>query len=135
MALLDWRKDVRRHWCWFPALFFLTSCGQPTTPASLVPTTSVPVGVVLSSVVGTKPGGTASAAVTAPPNTRCTIAYTTPDGRTPRPPGLDPKTTDARGRATWTWYVGTNTAPGIGTVTVECGGITRSERILIGVGE
>ena len=90
---------------------------------------------MLSSITGATPGGNASATVAAPPNTRCTIAYTMPDGREGQLPGLGPKTTDAQGKATWTWYIATNTPRGIGMVAITCGGITRSERILIGVGE
>ncbi|MDQ2787031.1 MAG: hypothetical protein M3Y58_18735, partial [Chloroflexota bacterium] len=113
----------------------LASCGQSATPAPLVSTTIAAGDVVLSSIRGTDPGGSASATVAAPPNTRCTIVYTTPDNRIMHLPGLGPKGTDAHGKATWTWYVATNTARGIGTVAITCGGITRSERILIGVGE
>lgn len=124
-----------RRWFWLPAIVLLASCGQSATPPPVVSVTITAGDIVLSSITGTAPGGSASATVAAPPNTRCTIAYTTPDRRTAPLPGLGPKTTDAHGKATWTWYVATNTARGIGTVAITCGGITRSERILIGVGE
>jgi hypothetical protein len=91
--------------------------------------------VVLSSITGASPGASASATVVAPPKTYCTIVYTMPDGREGHLPGLSPKTTDAHGKATWTWYIATNTPRGIGMVAVTCGGVTRSERVLIGVGE
>jgi len=116
-------------------IVLFASCSQSVTPLPIVSATLTAGDVVLSSITGTDPGGSASATVAAPPNTRCTIAYTTPDNRMAHLPGLGPKMTDAHGKATWTWYVATNTARGIGTVAITCGGITRSERILIGVGE
>jgi len=124
-----------RRWRWLPMIVLLAACGQSATPPPVVSATITAGDVVLSAITGTEPGGSASATVVAPPNTRCTIAYTTPDNRTASLPGLGPKTTDAHGKATWTWYVATNTARGIGTVAITCGGITRSDRILIGVGE
>lgn len=115
---------------------FLAACGQQAaSPPPADSATIAPADVVLSSISGADPGGRASATITAPPNTRCTIVYTMPDGREGRLPGLDPKTTDARGAATWSWYITTNTPRGIGMVAITCGGITRAERILIGVGE
>lgn len=120
---------------WLLIVLLLSSCGQ-AVPATAGSTAVIaPAAVVLASIVGTDPGGSASATVSAPPNTRCTIAYTTPDGRLAHLPNLNPKTTDARGKATWTWYIATNTPRGVGMVAVTCGGVTRSERILIGVGE
>ena len=125
-----------RCWCWLPVIVLLAACGQSATPQPVAPAATVAAAdVVLSSITGADPGGNAAATVVAPPNTRCTIAYTMPDGREGRLPGLAPKTTDARGKATWTWYIATNTPRGIGRVAITCGGITRSERILIGVGE
>ena len=96
---------------------------------------SAPLRVNVTAIRGTIPGGQASATVLTAPNTRCTIVYTMPDGRIGSAAGLGPKTTDAQGRATWTWSVPTTTAPGVGKVAVTCGGVTGSERILIGVGE
>ncbi len=124
-----------RRWLWLPAIVLLAACGQSATPPPVVSATIAAEDVVLSAITGTDPGGSASATAVAPPNTRCTIAYTTPDNRMASLPGLGPKTTDAQGKAAWTWYVATNTARGIGTVAITCGGITRSDRILIGVGE
>lgn len=125
-----------RRWCWLAVGLFAVACGQASAPAAVTITPgTAATGVVLSSVKGTNPGGQATATVTAAPHTRCTITYTAPDGRASRLPGLNAKETDAQGRATWTWYIATTTARGIGMVAVECGGVTRSERILIGVGE
>jgi hypothetical protein len=124
-----------RRMRWLPVAVLLASCGQSATPPPVLSATITAADVVLSSISGAIPGGNASATVVAPPSTRCTIAYTMPDGREGHLPGLSPKNTDAHGKATWTWYVATNTPRGTGMVAVTCGGVTRSERILIGVGE
>jgi hypothetical protein len=124
-----------RCWRWLPVIVLLTACGQSATPQPVDPATIVAADFVLSSITGADPGGNAAATIVAPPNTRCTITYTMPDGREGRLPGLGPKTTAVNGKATWTWYIATNTPRGIGMVAITCGGITRSERILIGVGE
>src|SRR5690349_13713524 len=70
--------------------------GSSRTPAS---------GQVIVTVHGAKPSEKASAAVTALPHAQCTIVYRTPDGKTPRAAKLEPKTTDAQGRATWSWPI------------------------------
>lgn len=124
-----------RRLLWFPVIMLFVSCGQSAEPQQVVSATIAAADVVLSSITGANPGGNALATVAAPPNTRCTIAYTMPDGREGHLPGLGPKTTDVHGKATWSWYIATNTPRGVGMVTITCGGITRSERILIGVGE
>jgi len=135
MPLSRTRVRVVRQIFWLSIIPLLSSCGQ-SAPATIGSTAVInPATVVLASIVGTDPGGSASATVSAPPNTGCTIAYTTPDGRRAHLPNLNPRTTDARGRATWTWYIATNTPRGVGMVAVTCGGVTRSARILIGVGE
>jgi hypothetical protein len=130
-----WKAVAVRRMLWLPVIVLLASCGQGATSPPVVSATVAAADVVLSSIAGANPGGRASATISAPPNTRCTIAYTMPDGREGRLPGLGAKTTDARGAATWTWYIATNTPRGVGTVAITCGGVTRAERILIGVGE
>lgn len=132
-----------RRWFVFLIGSLLVACGGATESgaAGAVAATSAGASVtaggrvILSSITGANPGGHASATIAGPPDTRCTITYTMPGGAVGNAAGLDPKTTDARGRATWTWYIATTTARGIGMVTVNCGGLMGSERILIGVGE
>jgi hypothetical protein len=130
-----WKVGMVRRMLWLPVVMLLVSCGQPATspPVASAPTTDA--NVVLSSITGANPGERASATISAPPNTRCTIVYTMPDGREGHLPGLGAQMTNARGKATWSWYIPTNTPRGIGMVAITCGGITRAERILIGVGE
>jgi hypothetical protein len=119
---------------WLSMIVLLAACGQ-SAPQPVDSATVAAGDIVLSSINGANPGGNASATIAAPPNTHCTIAYITPDGRAGNLPGLGPKATDAHGRATWSWYIATNTPRGTGMVAITCGGVTRSERILIGVGE
>lgn len=58
-----------------------------------------------------------------PPNTSATIAvrYKSAPGTAQ---GLGPKTSDANGRVSWTWKVGSNTTLGSWPVTVTAGGIS-----------
>jgi hypothetical protein len=109
-----------------------TDSAAPLTPAERVddPTPTVRPEVAqlrlvrLSSPV--RPGDDASLAVSGSPGTECTIAYTTPSGSVSSAAGLVPATLDNRGEASWTWRIGSNTAPGEGSVEVRCG----SERLL-----
>jgi hypothetical protein len=117
---------------------FLVACGadmaSPGTGVSPgAPTQTAAVGRVVVSVKGAKPGEKASVTVSGPPNARCTIVYQTPDGKEPRAAGLEPKTTDARGNATWTWPIASNTATGIGVIQVTCDGV-RAEPVRIFIG-
>ncbi|MBV8085003.1 MAG: hypothetical protein JO247_09330 [Chloroflexi bacterium] len=82
-------------------------------------------------VLGGRPSQTASIAVTAAPNTPCTIGYTTPLGTRSTAAGLVTKTTDGRGRASWSFVIGTGTRPGTGEIAVTCGGVTATSAIVI----
>lgn len=107
------------------------SVGTAVPPAT--PAQTVVVGRVVASVQGAKPGEKASVTVAGPPNALCTIVYQTPDGKTPRPAGLEPKKTDASGHATWSWPIASNTATGIGEIQVTCDGV-RAEPVRIFIG-
>jgi hypothetical protein len=116
---------------------FLVACGADAAAGtSVVPTVSsgTPItGQVVVSVHGAQPGGKASATVSGPPHAQCTIIYRTPDGKTPRAAGLEPKATDAQGHATWSWPIASTTATGIGEIDVTCDGIAAAPvRIFIG---
>lgn len=132
-----------KRWRWLIVIGLLLTGRSGATADGPNPATPLADGspaaagqVTLTAVIGTRPGGDASATVVGPPRTRCTIAYIMPDGRPGSAVGLGPQTTDARGRATWRWYVTTMTAPGIGTVAVACGGVTSATvPVPIGVGE
>jgi hypothetical protein len=67
-------------------------------------------------------GADATIRLLAAPDTECTIEYVTPAGTASDARGLVPRTTDARGNVSWTWTIGSLTAPGSGTVRVDCGG-------------
>jgi hypothetical protein len=106
---------------------------QPTAPpmggtAPLAPS----AGVAFTSVVGAGPGGVASATVRTAPRLPCSIAYMTPAGTTSRAQGLGTQIADADGVASWRWNIGTSTRPGVGTLTITCGGTSVSASITIG---
>lgn len=108
-----------------------TPAGPPVeapTPTT-VPTSST--GVTFTTVQGGAPGGVASVAVQTWPNASCTIDYWTPHGTHSVAAGLVPETANASGSATWSWYIGGNTYPGTGTVTVACNGTSTSTPITI----
>jgi hypothetical protein len=114
----------------------LVSCGGHTvadSAAFVTPAQTAVSGRVVASVHGAKPGERAAVTVAAAPNARCTIVYETPDGKRPRAAGLEPKTTDAQGRAVWSWPIAATTATGIGMVQVLCDGIA-SEPVRIFIG-
>jgi hypothetical protein len=117
---------------------FLVACGspQPSPPNDTFAAPSVGSGsgaVVIGGVTGGQPGERASASVSAPPQTACVITVTAPDGKTVRAAGLEPKTTDAAGHASWLWQVAPGTATGIGMVDVACAGVHAAPvRLFIG---
>ena len=59
----------------------------------------------------------------APPTTPCTLSYVGPNGSVEAPQQLGSMTTDAEGNAIWSGKVA---APGTGTVTVNCNGVSMS---------
>ena len=58
-----------------------------------------------------------------PPTTPCTLSYVGPNGSVEAPQQLGSMTTDAEGNAIWSGKVA---APGTGTVTVNCNGVSMS---------
>ncbi len=116
-------------------LLACTACGSATA-ATTAPATGSPVvgaTVVIGGIRGGPPGGRASASVTGPPQTRCTIAVTAPDGHPINAAGLEPRTADAQGHAMWTWQIPTMTPSGIGMVDIACGGVHAAPvRLFIG---
>src|SRR5439155_13262028 len=66
----------------------------PTVPTPVSPLPTLP-GTAFVSVVGARPGGTASATVQTSPNATCAILYVTPTGAPSAAQGLGPKTADA----------------------------------------
>ena len=134
---------MMRRCRWLLLLLFCCACassGSPTatTGASMPPATTPAQNggvapVVIGGVRGGPPGSRASASVTAPPQTRCSIAVTAPDGHAINAAGLEPKATDAQGRAMWTWQIPPMTPAGIGTVDIACGGVHAAPvRLFIG---
>jgi hypothetical protein len=117
-----------------------TTVAAPPTSVNQAVATSTPAaskattlgGVTFLSVVGGRPGQTASITVQTLPGASSSIAYVTPAGTASVAQGLVPVNADANGRATWTWLIGTRTRPGTGMVTVTCGGASASTGIAIG---
>lgn len=87
-----------------------------------------------TSVQGAQPGGTAMVSVQAPAGATCSIAYRTPAGAASTADGLGQQTVPANGTATWSFMIGSNTQPGIGSITVTCGNTTINTTIQIGSG-
>lgn len=111
----------------------------PPPPASTVVPSQAPAAtpgvtgsVALISVIGASPGGVASASAQTSPAAVCSIVYVTPAGTTSKAQGLATNVADAAGVASWTWNIGSSTRPGVGSVTVTCGGASVSEPITIG---
>lgn len=100
----------------------------PTPTPAPAPTTTV----TFVSVQGGPPGGTASVTVQTAANAYCSIAYYTPKGSRSVAQGLEDKTAGGDGRVSWSWKIGTNTAPGTGTVIVSCNGVSATANITIG---
>jgi|GEM_PF-469970 len=123
---------------WYAAYVQYVVGGQPPPPPSDTPTpTSVAppsssTTLRFISVQGAAPGGEASVTVQNSAGMSCSIAYVTPAGTTSTAQGLEAKNTDADGLASWTWRIGGGTNPGVGTVTVTCGGESASATITIG---
>lgn len=80
-------------------------------------------------VIGGYPGDTAEVGVYTRPGASCTIRYVTPLGTTSRAQGLTTKRANGEGFVSWSWFIGTNTRPGTGSVTVNCtpGGSARAD--------
>ena len=102
-----------------------TQAPAPTHPATPAPTqapapppaafVSFPNGAVSAS-----PGQTALLSVATTPNSACSIEVDYYSGPS-HAQGLVPKTSDAAGRVSWAWIVGTRTTPGQWPITVTCG--------------
>jgi len=120
-----------------PALSFTTGngtapSGENPPPPPPPPPPAAAAGVTFTSVVGGRPGAVASASVQTSAGASCSIVYVTPAGTTSTAQGLYSKTADSAGNVSWTWNIGSRTRPGVGTVTVTCGGASASSPIAIG---
>jgi hypothetical protein len=113
-----------------PAPVSTTPIAATATPlVNLPPPGGTPVQFV--SVMGARPGGTASVTVQTSPNAVCAIIYSAPMSGLSTAPGLTPKTADASGRVSWTWVIDIYTTPGTGTVAVTCNGVSNSANIQV----
>jgi hypothetical protein len=97
---------------------------SPTPSPSPVPTpvpTSLPsLPLTFTSLTSPVAGGSnATAKIHTAPGAYCTIDVEYKSGSSTAA-GLDPKTANGSGNASWTWRVGPNTTPGSWPVTVTC---------------
>jgi LysM repeat protein len=76
-------------------------------------------------------GGNASVTIETSPGVTCTLDYVTPHGTVSIAQGLGTKMADANGECSWIWKIGTNTLPGIGTLTITANGVTQSFDIVV----
>lgn len=102
--------------------------GAPAAAASPAPAGFIEIGNPITAAVNSDVRVMARAA----PSTQCSIRYVTPAGTVSSAVGLEAKTVDANGIATWTWTIGPGTRLGQGSVAVTCSGQTRTSTITIG---
>jgi hypothetical protein len=88
-------------------------------------------GVTFVSVTGGPPGGVAGVSVQTSAGASCAISYVTPAGTQSKAQGLTTQTAAPDGTVSWSWSIGPSTRPGVGTVTVTCGGASASATITI----
>ncbi|HEY1825077.1 MAG TPA: phospholipase D-like domain-containing protein [Acidimicrobiales bacterium] len=79
-------------------------------------------GVTITSLIASiAPGGYESLAAATPrPGQDCTLTVVLPSGYTSGASGLGEATTNAQGRVSWNWRIGTSTDPGTASLRVSC---------------
>jgi hypothetical protein len=115
-----------------PVLDVQPSASPDATAEPAPAATPEAITVEIVSIQGARPGQQASTTVKTTPSAQCVPRYTTPAGTNSAAQGLGPKTADSGGTASWSWFIGTNTRPGTGTIYVTCGGAQASAPIEIG---
>lgn len=103
---------------------------EPTEAETEEPTeTATPI--VITSYPNTiDAGSTASVSIQGAPNTEYSIHVVYDSGES-NAEGLEPKTSDANGYASWEWKVGVNTAKGEHTITVDGGGSSETVKFVV----
>jgi hypothetical protein len=76
-------------------------------------------------------GSTARLVASTSAGASCSIRYVTGKGTVSKAQGLTAQKADQKGTASWAWKIGTGTAPGTGNVTVTCGGVSASTKIVV----
>lgn len=107
------------------------AAGDPAeTPAALAlqARTSVRITSITSPI---SIGSTARLVASTSAGASCSIRYVTGKGTVSKAQGLTAKKADQKGTASWSWKIGTGTAPGTGNVTVTCGGVSASTKIVV----
>ncbi len=75
---------------------------------------------LLNTVLSSHPAEEVTLQAQSAPGTLCTITVIYRSGPS-HAQGLDPKTSDATGNVSWTWFVGSSTSPGKSPIVVSCG--------------
>ncbi len=118
----DWVATYHRYLgTWPPGV---SVAALPTTSLAPLPTeSSRPSRTTITSVYRVvAPGQREVLSVLSPfPHGTCTLDVTLPSGRHSTASGLGSTSTNARGAATWTWWIGSRTGAGTAHVTVTCG--------------
>lgn len=96
-----------------PALVLIAVAWGTPRPASAAD-------VWFDTIEGGYPGDYAYVGAWAPPGALCSIVYITPRGNRSTAQGLYTHRADRDGWIEWSWFIGTNTIPGWGRVTVSC---------------
>jgi endonuclease YncB( thermonuclease family) len=108
--------------------------GFPTATSTPLPT-STPVGAqdftVLSLSSPVAAGSYASLSIQANPGSSCSLSYTTPAGTISQAKGLGGTAANSSGVCSWSWFIGSSTRPGTGSIKVTADGYTKNLSILI----
>src|SRR5205807_1781910 len=86
--------------------------------------------IITSDPVIQSRGGTVAVAGRALPKTACTIKVGYLSGNA-NVTGLEPKTSDASGKISWTWVIGKDVKSGTWPVTVTCNGLSSGTTVTI----
>ncbi len=107
-----------------------------TTPPDAPPPEESPTTgngrVSFLNIQGAAPGGQALVSIQSGPGRSCAIVVVLPSGAESTAAGLNNKVTDRLGRVSWQFSVAAGTAPGSGTLRVNCGGEIGVAEIRIG---
>ncbi len=132
IALADAQRGIAtRWWTYLAAAGGATVAPAPTAdpapssapaPAPPAPAgTPAPSGVVITGPpAAVAPGGTETLTAHTGSAALCALAVALPSGAQSESQGLGAATADATGVVTWTWIIGTRTAPGTAIATVTC---------------
>ncbi len=104
---------------------------QPAPPTTEPATPSQGTTVEITSPPGTvNAGSNASVSIHTSPNAACSIDVEYKNGPS-KAQGLDPKSADAKGNASWTWKVASTTTLGSWPVYITCNRVTVTTHVIV----